>query len=354
MERVGGTSQSVSAHFASQPQVLPGDTTADGRAAAHQRLVPPGYPSPDARPGQRANVSFRIAPDAQAADDSFESLVKELVTLDLANEDRRPAPEGALDSLLRRLIALGFDNDDLREIIGARPNGARATLEQLDASIPTLAPLFTPSQLVRIAKAGGASGMVATQMHSDALVELGHSTADMVAVMEKFRNAPGDGLGNLLMCTVDLKPCNYKASTLVAIAMTRGFHILKTLARLGPELQSAGYAPDKLAEIVQTGGKRWQVLEALFALDALRRDKVCLLDCFEPNSLAEIAIKSGPDTLNALRGLWKDLAHPDPATGKYVPSFLSAKEIYDLACVRDGGEGLRNAARAHGVDRLRA
>jgi len=98
-----------------------------------------------------------------------------------------------------------------------------------------------------------------------------------------------------------------------------------------------------------SGSQTWEADDALHALDALRRDEVSLLDCFEPNELAGIAIKGGPDTLNALRELWKDLAHPDPATGKYVPSFLSAKEIYDLACVRDGGEGLRNAARTHGV-----
>ena len=120
-------------------------------------------------------------------------------------------------------------------------------------------------------------------------------------------------------------------------------HVLSRLARLGPDLQRAGYAPDKLAEIVRTGGKSWQVLDALDALDALRRDDARLLDCFEPDSLAEIAIQGGPDALNELRHVWPALARLNADTGKYVP-LLPADDIYRMACEPDGGKSLRNTA----------
>jgi hypothetical protein len=280
------------------------------------------------------------------ADNSFESLVQELIENDLNNDYRRPAAEGVLESLLRKLLAHGFDNDDLREIVRARPHDARLILEQLNGYAPTLAPLFTPSQLVRIAKSGQ---LVSAYMDAYHLVRQGHSTSDLVTVVERNSRNWDMDLGNLYIFTRDLEPCSYDPAVLVKIGLTRGISTLSLLAHIGPQLQRAGYAPDKLAELLMTGGKSWEVYEALRALDALRRDEVSLLDCFEHNELAEIAIKGGPDTLNALRELWKDLAHLDPATGKHVPSFLSTKELYDLACVRDGGEGLRNAARAHGV-----
>ena len=68
-----------------------------------------------------------------------------------------------------------------------------------------------------------------------------------------------------------------------------------------------------------------------------------LLDCFEPNVLAEIAIHGGPDALNELRKVWPALARLDADTGKYVPS-LPADEIYRMACEADGRKRLRDAA----------
>ena len=287
MESVGRIFPARSAGFEDPQQIVPGEQDAGARAIPSRRFTPQGYAQPEATRGGRGNASFRIAPDGGAQDNSFESLLQELTTLDRDNDFRRPAKEGVLESLLRRLIKHGFDKDDLHEIVRARPDEARLVLEELDCWIETLAQVFEPTHLVRIAKSGGASAVASAHLHGNALAEYGYKAADMAAVIEKHPNQVSV-LATLITCTVDFKPCNYSASTLAEIAITRGLYVLSRLARLGPDLQRAGYAPDKLAEIVKTGGKPWQVLDALDALDRLRRDDARLLDCFEPSKTARL------------------------------------------------------------------
>jgi len=348
MENVGNAPSVQSAHFTSPQPALPSGNTSSVRPTPQQRSIPPVYPSGKAAPGDHRKASFATTSDDEAPCDSFESLVHEVVTLDLRNSHRRPAPKDTVESLLRRLVTHGFDSDDLREIIRACPGDERWALELLESSVPKLAPRFTPSQLVSVIQSGGDNALFSLAADSPALFDLGHSAADILAVAEKT-NSPGRGLTTLIISTRDLAKYGYDAPTVAEIAITWGLNMLDRLALLAPKERSAGYPRDKLLELLKTGGAGWAVREALSVLARLRFDKMRLLDCFEPEELADIAIKGGADSLNALRELWPNLAQLDSATGKYVPSILSTAEIYDLACVPDGGEGLRNAALARGM-----
>lgn len=348
MAHVGDVSSAQSTNFTNPPQALSSGLTAGLRAAPQQRHVPPVYPSGKAAPGEHRKASFGITSDGEAPHDSFESLVHEVVTRDRHNAHRRPAPKVAVELLLRELVTHGFENDDLRDIIRACPGDERWVLELLKSSVPKLAPRFTPSQLVSLIQSGGDNALFSLAEDSPALFALGLSAADILAVAEKT-NLPGRGLTTLIQRTRDLGKYGYNAPTVAEIAITRGLDILDRLEWLAPKEYSVGYPRDKLLELLKTGGEGWEVRDALTALAALRFDKMRLLDCFEPEELADIAIKGGADSLNALRELWPKLAQLDSATGKCVPSILSTAEIYHLACMRDGGEGLRSAALARGM-----